>query len=398
MVLALRAMDPEALLANMIYEVAEQIVNDWRVSRADPSIPQAQTKAVNQYRRIAIMLETRFSQEKDLEYGFLNPIDLTKMFIANATEWSKAAWKIYRQSLMHVFNERAILMDQKGMPQKSLITALAALIVVSKHPYLDQVNLKKLAKGKREGRVKSIRARFFDQLITHLATAYPPQNKNAKRAQSFALATIATGLRPSEWLTTTLRPATPADMPDNESPDGWLALHVKTAKRKEGEDDWYRTILVEPGAFQTHIRIHYDNIVEASEKSPDVVEPDRNYIRRCSSVMAQACKVLWPEQPDRWITLYSLRSQARANIALAHGTYIAAAMLGHSPSKSVRYYAGSQRANTRRLTGLAPSSSGIPVPLPGPDTLVKAAEFMAEAEGVGVDSLQAPVFDVASAA
>ena len=153
---------------------------------------------------------------------------------------------------------------------------------------------------------------------------------------------------------------------------------VDTAKRKDGEPDWERTIVVEPGVYQIHVRQHYEEIQTALAARPDPHDVAKNYSRRCSSALGRACKDLWPtstrgKKPIR-ITLYSLRHQARANVAAAYGAFVAAAMMGHSPHTGENWYTGKHRANSfsgpRRVR-----NSGIPVPVPGQDVLHKASAF-----------------------
>lgn len=364
----LMGLDAESVIANLVPELADQIVSEWRQAREAPGIAKAREKSTRQYEYIYRMLEKKYTEENNLEdVAQLNPIELVKRFFFHAKKLSAATWKLYRQSLLHMLNERALGLSQAGLPHQSQVIALAALVTISKQPYQSK------KKDDGNARNKTIKSKYFDQLITHLATGYIQRNMMAKYAHSFALATIATGLRPAEWLSVDLRPARQDEMPDARPADGWLAIHVLTAKRKEDEPDWPRTLLIEPGIHQIHIRQHYQWFMQAIEKSKDPDVPEKVYINRCSSMLKRACKELWPYKPERWITLYSLRSQARANIASVHGNYVAAGMLGHSLEKGQRYYAGSTRNNLSRSSARVQFQT--PVALPGPDCLAKAAEF-----------------------
>jgi hypothetical protein len=369
--------DPETLVNEMPLKMAEQIVSEWRAAKEAPGVSKARAQSVVQYKRNFAMLESKYSRENNIEIGNLNPVDLLKQFFKHSLELLPAAWRLYRYSLLFIMNERAIEMAAKGMPQRTLIIALAALIIVKKPPY-KEISQKAPRPATNGVRNKSLRTRYFEELITHLAVDYAPINIGVRRAQSFAIATLATGLRPTEWKHAHLHAAEPDEVPGVQSSEGWLCLRIKTAKRKEHEVDWDRTFYIEPGICQIHIIQHYESLMEyvgvALESDPTAENPDKLYIRRASRKLADACKHLWPNKSALWITLASLRSQARANFAAAYGVNTAAAMLGHSPATSQSYYAGSHRAYSK---GGEDNRSGAPitVPVPGADVQAKAAVF-----------------------
>lgn len=368
-----KSLDAEILLESIPQEAAEQIVAEWRQARDDVKKGPPKPSSIATYHENSRTLEIRYSNEMDSDEGILNPVDIIKRLFRHSASISPATWRLYRSGFLYTMDERAQHFALKGQPQPTLIRALAALIVVSAKPY---------GAGRppaaRAARDKSIPAKQFDKIITHLATAYSERNQWARRSQSFAMATIATGLRPTEWVNAQIRPALPSEVPLGQAEAGWLAVVVDTAKRKAGEPDWVRTIVVEPGVYQIHVRQHYEEIQTALASRADAHEAAKNYSRRCSTALGRACKELWPtgvrgKSPIR-ITLYSLRHQARANVAAAYGAFVAAAMMGHSPWMGENWYTGKHRANSysgpRKVR-----SAGIPVALPGHDVLDKAAQF-----------------------
>jgi hypothetical protein len=371
--LALKSTDAQTLLANMTQATAEQIVAEWRQARelAKKGAPKATSIAT--YHENSRTLEIKYSHEMNSEDGILSPVDIIRGLFLHSASISPATWRLYRSGFLYTMDERAQHFEQRGQPQPTLIRALATLIVVSAKPYGAG-----RPQGVRAVRDKSIPAKQFDKIITHLATAYSERNQWARRSQSFAMATIATGLRPTEWVNAVIRPALPAEVPLGEAEAGWLAVVVDTAKRKAGEPDWERTIVVEPGVYQIHVRQHYEEIQAALAARADAHDAAKSYSRRCSTALGRACKELWPDgvrgkSPIR-ITLYSLRHQARANVAAAYGAFVAAAMMGHSPWMGKNWYTGKHRANAysgpRKVR-----NAGIPVALPGEDVLAKAAQF-----------------------
>lgn len=365
--------DPEFFLNNVVPYVADKIVGEWRQARNAPGMPKARESSILQYEKNSSMLEAKYARELGIDPSDISPVETIRRFFYHALDISDASWKIYRAGLLHSLNNRLTIMENKGLPQPTLLRALASLIVFSKKPNR-VANVEESRDGKQRSRVKSIKSRYYNQLIDHLANGFSARNLNARRAQSFAIATLSTGLRPSEWRLAKLRPARQDEMPDGNSCEGWMAIEVNTAKRKNEEEVWIRTLLIEPGPNQIHIRQHHATLMESVRTAQDRLHPDKLYIRRCSTAMSNACKQLWPGREHLWITLYSLRSQARANFASVHGTYLAAAMMGHSPRLGQDCYAGSQRANLNRGAKIKAS---LQVPMPGPDCMQKAAEFQA---------------------
>jgi len=386
---ALKGMDPEAMLANMPIDLVNTIVSEWRAARSAPGIAAAGESSVTQYSINTERLERKYSEENNVEYGLLSPVDFVKSLFFHAQDLSAASWNLYRHGVLHIMNARALEMDAKGHPQKSLMTAIAALIVATKKPGSVETTAAALRKPK-PGHPKSISSKYFTELVTHLAVGFDAVNLSARRAQSFAMATLATGMRPVEWKSAILRQPTAAEMENLSSKDDWLAIDVVTGKRKENEEEWVRTLLIPPGQYQIHIRQHFDSFHSyVFQSKARNIQPEKLYIRHCSAMMTTACQQLWPKHPDRRFTLMTLRSQARANFASIHGGHIAAAMLGHSPETSMSYYAGKQRANLSKR-GTAIKHGDIPVPVPGKNVLLKAEEFMRRARVLAQQSAPAP--------
>lgn len=369
---------PEELLAKIPQDAAETIVHEWRAAKKSERAVIPSLKTIQTYSNNARMLETKYSNDNNVEVGILTPVDIIERLFAHAASLSPNTWRLYRASFVYTMNARALEAEAAGRPQPTLMRALATLIVLGSRSQPTGAS-KILPRQPAAG--KSIRAADFDKIITHLATAYAEQNLWARRAQSFAMATISTGMRPTEWINAKLRPALADEVPIGFAPTGWLALEVDTAKRKSDEPAWKRTIIVEPGIYTIHIEQHYDEIKAHLSQGEDEFKRAKYYSMRCSLALGRACQELWPDKiggkaPIR-IRLYSLRHQARANVAAAYGGFVAAAMMGHSPAIGANFYAGKHRANGPRSVPRKVLHSGIPVPVPGKDVLDKAAEFAA---------------------
>lgn len=362
--------DPEEFLSSLIPYVSERILGEWINERQNAKSPVARSNTIRRYETTAAAMERRYANENGITVSELNPIETVRSLFTQSSFISDAAYNLYRHSLLYIYSQRQQNYTNQGNRQETLTTALAMLIVFSRRPY--GRHEKGDVVGKPKAKNKTLQARFFVDLVTHLAVGYPARNKLCRMAQSAAIATLTTGMRPGEWVDAVLREPTPEEMPNGLSPKGWLAVVVQTSKRKDYEDVWVRTLLIEPGSNQAHIQQHYRFLMESIAKRPKALDPGLYHNRHCSSAIIKACKELWPQYPNRWVTLTSLRSQANANFTAVHGPYVAAGMMGHSPAKGRYHYAGASRSNLPR--GVARKAGG-PVPFPGPDCMAKAAEF-----------------------
>lgn len=368
--------DPIELADVITDDEALVIYQAWVKARSIPGVPRANEQSQKTYCANGTMLELKYASASNVSYTDFSPIDFVKAFFRHSKFNGRPTYKIYRFSLLHYLNQRLTQLAQTGIPQPSLIKALAVLIIKSGYPYEIPTRVARVdIRAGRESGAKSITASKFEELTNYLATGYPRQNKNAVRAQIMALATMATGLRPTEWKNSTLRDATSNEVPEGEDPQNWLALVVKTAKRKNNEQEWIRTLLIPPGVQQIHIRRHRKMIQDLVDPSadPNSDETDRYINKAMTTALTRACKELWPSRPQDWVTMYTFRSQARANFTRLHGKFIAAAMLGHSVDKSEDFYAGSHRAN---LTSGEKNKESYAIPQPGLDVLERANAMM----------------------
>ncbi|MEC5218880.1 hypothetical protein RCH09_003855, partial [Actimicrobium sp. GrIS 1.19] len=247
--------------------------------------------------------------------------------------------------------------------------SLATLIVVNKPIYqygYSQSENRILAPR----RPKSIKLEFFDELISELATGKRASRKSSMRAQSFAIATMATGLRPAEWSNVELAEYERNRLYQDDTPEGSIVLTVQTAKRKVGEPPSRRDFIIHPGVEQDHIRRHIflrDDFLKKTKMQKSAAEEE--YTHETSKILSNMSKMIWPMHPERWMTLYTLRGQARANFERKFGAEVAAAMAGHSMTVGQRSYAGPTRASLRK---------GQRLIQPGRESLRIAQEMTAE--------------------
>lgn len=279
-------------------------------------------------------------------------------------------YRLYRAALLYSFNDVATKLEEKGKPAYSYNKALAALIIQSAPPFDD--SRKEAGEYAPPERARTVRSAIFDRLLSDISTSRRAKSKWAMRTHSFAVATVATGMRPEEWWDAAARPATPEDMIGGASHDGVLHLTIRTAKRKVDEPEWIRTLLIPPGHEQTHILQHMqlrDEWIAESTQAPATAH--KFYRDTCTKRLSQTSELLWPGDETRRVTLYTLRGQARANFASVYGEHLTAAMLGHSTRKSVDFYPGKHLANLRTKA----VERNPTMVAPGRDCLEKAHVF-----------------------
>lgn len=239
--------------------------------------------------------------------------------------------------------------DDLGQPRNQYTKALAALITVNSPPtpegYKEKDN-----RHLQTVRPKSAKLEHFNELISELVTSKMGRNKSSTQVQSFAIATLATGLRPIEWVESEIKIATEKDMPDGQSCKGHMVLTIQTAKKKSTDKKSCRDIIIAPGTELDHIHQHIhlrSEFIARSKMSEDAAAAE--YARECSRIIRSTCTRLWPMNPDRWMTLYTLRGQAAANFKQMFGKEIAAAICGHSTKIAAGHYAPQRKANLAKM-------------------------------------------------
>ena len=354
LVTKLRKADPDATLDTMVLSKAQQIIVEWRATRDAICHPTLAAKTRLMYEKTVRMLRAKYAAELGIDEGDLSPVEVVRRMFMHGSRLKASSWSTYRAAFLWYFDDTATSYALQGFPVDSYHIAMGVLIVVVRKPAND---VRPLA-TKPHTRPTSIKRKHFTELLNALAT----QKGLLVKAQSFAIATLATGLRPGEWRDAVLRQAEPADMTIDTAHDDWLVLEVNTSKQREKK---VRTLLIRSGIDSLHINQHLAFISEipAIARSHKT-DPVAGFIKRCSSIVAMRCKQIWPSYPDRWVTLSSLRSQARANFVARFGDRLANEMMGNDADGGRKFYSS-------KVKGHAPASP-TPAVLPGKDIIRRA--------------------------
>lgn len=356
----LRRADPEATLDAMVLPMAQQIIHEWKAARTEISRENLAQKSRKTYEDTTTILRAKYAAELGKEASEISPIEVVRQLFKHSRRLKRASWTMYRAAFLWYFEVTAATYELQGWPTDSYYIAMGVLIVVVRNPGEDE-RPPEAQPPKRPG---SMKQEHFTDLINQLAA-----NKKGLplKAQSFAIVTLATGVRPGEWRDIVMRPATAGDMTINESHVDWFVLEVNTSKRKSGQDAKIRTLLIHRGMETLHITQHLEFVREVMAIDPSTrrTDPMEAFIKQCSSVISSRCKQMWPKHPERWVTLYTLRSQARANFVLQFGDELASEMMGHDAEVGRKFYSAKRK-------GYAPTGKH-PNVVPGKDVTERAA-------------------------
>lgn len=343
--LSLREQRPAVLIEHMSIDQARAVIDAWQIEReaAGASLISAKTQAT--YRRRAAWLIDRYAKELGLDASEASPVVVFERFLQHAAKLAKNSWSAYRSALLAYFQETRLQHGAMGYRVDSYLRATALLIVFADKPVQDR----RRPRDKPRGRPESISQRDFDLLAHEL------RRKGCCKDLAFAVATMTSGARPSEWRSASTRLATASDMSGSGDPSAWRVLEFVTGKTKAGALPSLRTMLIPVGEEWTQIEQHlkYVREVMATDPRTRIVDCMDSYIKVTSGRLARACRAIWPRDGSRWITLYTLRSQARANFVVDFGEDVAAALLGHAHDVGRKHYAprrlGTKKAAERLL-------------------------------------------------
>jgi hypothetical protein len=335
-------------LASVSEDDVMKIVDEWRESRRNGPAPQEKTR--ESYRKKYHMLVKKYKS-----WDELTPIENVHELYEHGRGLERESFRFYRHAFLFYFNELSIEAYELNNRQDSLLKAIACLIAINRKPSSDHA-----AKFPKLQKVKSIHVRHFDALMDSLRKSFDSDGIIARRTHAFAIATLASGVRPCEWeqleiIAPTIESVGRACLDKNA-----VVLKINTGKRKINEQTWIRSLVIKSANQIEAIRSHQRMITAYCAKSKST-KPAEDYLNESTSYLKRKCRELWPTHPDRWITIYSLRSQARANFVAKFGGELGSVMIGHSRSVGEKFYTPIKKAQ-RKILSLRSSHSLIPDP------------------------------------
>lgn len=344
-----RALHPEAVLSDMTWVAAEEIVAAWEGVRGECSVTE-QTR--DDYFKTFRGLRGRCAKQLgEAIPEAIEPRAMVDFLFEESRRLKKSAWKKYRSASIHAFAELLTEYRECDLRGTDFSIALAVLIVVNRPPHSDERPDQKIANTKA-GIPEEDALDLFDAL-------YESSIHRSKKARLYAMATLMTGLRPGEWKDVEL--TEPTETLHSDQP---TKLHVATSKQKAGQSE-HRTLVLMTEEARFLVRDQMDMVSRETYANDWIgIHPIDNLHKKCSSLIMEACKRLWPNDKYRWYTLYDFRHQARANFAAAFDAWIAAAMLGHG------FEVGRQHYAPRRKRWSSGTMCGVG---PGRDVLERAA-------------------------
>jgi integrase len=276
----------------------------------DRSLPPSTIKAYSQ--RIQQHI-ARIAEEDRVPHMAVGPWRLAEWIVANRPTWSRSTWRQYKAAACWVLLNKREVVWPLVRPEVS----------DSAHAYLiceSQVGAKRKAEGTSSAKLKGVSEADLVKLFTYLTSS---RSKSARMIAVLLVATIAAGLRPSEWLLA--EPIAPEERFE-------FKLVVRNAKatygRAHGEFRTLRWNEIDPRVKSA--------ILEVCDTCADIMrvhhDPRAHYstlLKSWSDELARASRILWPKR-KRHITFYSARHQAAANFKCVYSDVEVAALMGHA--------------------------------------------------------------------
>ncbi len=286
----------------------------------------------------------------------LEPVDYREFVAWLGTmrgRWTQTTWRQRRAQVSHWMETRPHAENQEAFEM------------------LGEVSRATPAKPRRLGETSARKPKMIayeDWLSLNDKLTEWGQRANFKYAYATRVwlhANILLGLRPVEWLGTTMKPV---GEPDD---DGRVQFQVAipNAKTTNGRGTGpQRELEIQLTPEQAEIvRTHLEvvaGIIEDSASKATRLAIWRDFEGRCNRTLARACEVLWPNMVRRRYTLYSARHQFAANAKSDHPLKIVAELMGHkSPISSERHYGQRKKGWSQDLRSKAtPVSVTRPFP------------------------------------
>jgi hypothetical protein len=362
----------EELQQDLTPTVVDEILLEWRNHRGGPEQSPPSPLTAAKYRKVAARWEAKMGTKMEIPYPEGEPVQVAIRLLDHSSQCSFNTWMSLRSALMFMYYER-LLSPWHEHNWEQLKKAVAILLCHRTAPSADQ-------RPKSERRKKSMSQADQTKILEALVNRPPPPQHSAKareraaiaqEAALFIQATIVTGARPGEWHEAELMPALQEHMPNSTSCQGWYLLRIKTEKRKVSDPLWIREQLLTGASFELVSR-HLEAYRTGSAVKGVTYQPaHKHYAFRCTRIIGQVCKKLWPGNEEKRATLYTFRHQARANLTAIYGAEIAAVMMGHNYFIGVNNYAGKQRANL--TAAMRQQMEDSPTIMPARSTLAQAS-------------------------
>lgn len=307
----------------------------------DRSLPPSTAEAYSQ--RIQQHI-ARIAEEDRVPRMAVGPWRLAEWIVANRPTWSRSTWRQYKAAACWVLlNEREVVWP-----------LVRPEVSDSAHAYLiceSQVGAKRKAEGTSSAKLKGVSEADLVKLFTYLTSS---RSKSARMIAVLLMATVASGLRPSEWLLAA--PIAPEEGFE-------FKLVVRNAKatygRAHGEFRTLRWNEIDPRVKSAILEV-CDTCAHIMRVQDNARAHYSMLLKSWSDELARVARMLWPKR-KRHITFYSARHQAAANFKCVYLDAEVAALMGHA----VDYTAF---MHYPRASG---GTSGGQLPVPDPEEVAR---------------------------
>lgn len=252
------------------------------------------------YERQISRLQETYANRLRSSVEQVQPIENVEQLLIDGWTMTAASWKVYRLAWIWHLQQCRLRNIDAGADTAALDIALAVLLVF--HRRLDPTR----DEGKKP-RKPLPTPEEIDTLMHYLAS-------NDSPARNIALATLMTGLRPSDWTQVELEP-----------------ISTNEAAGLDERYSWWRLDL--PGTYcaDTILPVYLRNTDDldavldcrdimrslAAEEMDQLsaIKARDTYAKRMASQLRYACSKLWPAEPCRCISLDDLRMFARKHLS-----------------------------------------------------------------------------------
>lgn len=262
-----------------------------------------------------------------------DPVKFANFMLGIKATLKASSWRVYRQAALIVI---------QAMDSHEAEHALA-LIDGAIDPDVGEARMthvRRNAEGEAERtsahKAKSITHEQFTAVLRDLPRL--THSSYVRQLGAWLVASMATGLRPSEWEAATL-----SYVPDPKAARGKrVYLHVANAKATNGRANGERRTL-----DLTNLS---DDGLEAVERFVEVASDwayDGVFMKNknaCSRILRNISKTAYRSQNGKLLTLYTFRHQFVANMKTIYPAEELAALLGHSTADTQSSWYGKKRS------------------------------------------------------